>query len=46
VCKPPPVESVVEPEPALVERARGALARWRALYPRLRDAFQPEGDPR
>jgi xylulokinase len=46
VCTPPPAEAVVEPEPALVERSRSARARWRALYPTLRDAFQPGGDPR
>jgi xylulokinase len=39
VCTAPPVARVVEPDPALGERSRLPLARFRSLYPRLRPAF-------
>jgi xylulokinase len=42
VCRPPPVTQLVEPDPALAERYRAPLARWRALYARVRELFPPD----
>ena len=41
-CPPPPAERVFEPDPALVAAYRAPLARWRTLYPRVRDLFAAE----
>ncbi len=37
VCTAPPVERVIEPDPALVDGYRAALARYRSLYPALKE---------
>ena len=42
VCRPGPVEAVVEPDPALVARSLERLPRYRRLYRRLRDEFRAE----
>jgi xylulokinase len=39
VCTAPPIAAVVEPDPALRDRYRATLPRWRSLYARLRESF-------
>jgi xylulokinase len=39
VCTPPPVEHVIEPDPALAARCRERHAVFRRLYPALRETF-------
>lgn len=39
-CPPPPIVSVVEPDPALAERYAGVLPRWRALHSQTRDLVE------
>jgi xylulokinase len=40
VCPPPAILSVVEPDIALADAARARHARFRALYPALKDQFR------
>jgi xylulokinase len=40
VCTPPPIDRVVEPEPELVDLARGKLERFRFQYQALKGHFQ------
>ncbi len=37
ICAPPPILRAIEPEPALVARYREGHARYRALYPALKE---------
>lgn len=39
VCSAPPTERVIEPDPALVDGYRAGLARYRALYPALKETL-------
>ena len=40
VCRPGPIESEVEPDPALVAHYAARLPLYRSLYPALREAFR------
>jgi len=40
VCRPPPVHEVTEPDPLLVDHYGERLARYRDLYPSLRESFR------
>ena len=40
VCAPPEIIRTVEPDPALVPRYRDGYARYRGLYPALKEAYQ------
>lgn len=39
VCRPPPVDHVIEPDPEVGERCQERLQRYRELYAALREAF-------
>jgi xylulokinase len=41
VCAAPAIDTVIEPEPALLERYNDGYARYRALYPAIREAMNP-----
>ena len=41
VCVPPAIDVVIEPDPALVEQYDDGYARYRALYPAIREALNP-----
>jgi xylulokinase len=43
VCEPPPLVATIEPEPALAAGLGERLARWRRLYPALRERFAEAG---
>ncbi len=41
VCVPPTIDAVIEPDPALVEQYDDGYARYRTLYPAIREAMNP-----
>jgi xylulokinase len=41
VCVPPAIDTVIEPDPALAEQYDDGYARYRALYPAIREAMNP-----
>ncbi len=41
ICTLPPIDTEVAPEPALQEQVLERMARWRRLYPALKNEFSP-----